>query len=75
MPPLSSRCRHFEVNWLNSHTCLCSGCQKTGHWFEKEGLVMWVLDQAIEDLENPSNSANRIEDMNVTENSVSSKAG
>ena len=43
-----SRCRHAKVNWLNTHSCHCLDCGKTGHWFEPEGLVMWVRDQKNE---------------------------
>ena len=75
MNQFSSRCRHFQVNWINSHTCQCFGCRKTGHWFEQEGLVMWVRDQAINDPENPTNSASQIQSINVAENSFSNKAG
>ena len=42
MSPNLLRCRHYEVKWLNSHCCKCSSCGKHGHWFENEGLVMWV---------------------------------
>ena len=75
MNQTSNRCRHFEVNWINSHTCRCSGCSKTGHWFEPEGLVMWVLEKANQDHEKTINSANQIQSMTVAENSLSSRAG
>ncbi|QEG23577.1 hypothetical protein [Mariniblastus fucicola] len=42
MSPNVSRCRHYQVKWLTSHSCRCSSCGKHGHWFENEGLVMWV---------------------------------
>ncbi len=34
-------CRHFEVEWLNSHTCNCQQCGKFGHYFE-EGFALWT---------------------------------
>ena len=48
MNALLSRCRHVQVNWLDTHSCHCLDCGKTGHWFELEGLVMWVRDQKNE---------------------------
>ena len=78
MNQFSSRCRHFQVNWINSHTCQCFGCSKTGHWFEQEGLVMWVRGQAIEvpeKPEEPANSSSQIQSNNVAKKSFPSKAG
>ena len=42
MNALLTRCRHEQVNWLDTHSCHCQDCGKTGHWFELERLVMWV---------------------------------
>jgi len=75
MSQFFSRCRHLHVNWINSHACQCSGCGKTGHWFENEGLVMWVRDQPVEDDRKPTVSANRIQGINVASHPFSSKAG
>jgi hypothetical protein len=36
------RCRHTDVTWIDSHSCRCGDCHKVGHWFENEGIVMWV---------------------------------
>ena len=48
MNALLTRCRHNQVNWLDSHSCHCLDCGKTGHWFELEGLVMWVRGKKSE---------------------------
>ena len=45
MNPNLLRCRHYQVKWLTSHSCKCSSCGKHGHWFENEGLVMWVREE------------------------------
>lgn len=42
MSPNLLRCRHYQVEWLNSHSCQCSSCGKFGHWFENAALVMWI---------------------------------
>ncbi len=34
-------CRHYSVEWLDSHTCSCYDCGKQGHWME-DGFVVWV---------------------------------
>jgi hypothetical protein len=34
-------CRHYEVRWLDAHTCHCGGCGKFGHYFE-EGYAIWT---------------------------------
>jgi len=34
-------CLHDEVEWLDSHRCLCNGCKKYGHYFE-EGYAIWT---------------------------------
>jgi hypothetical protein len=34
-------CRHFDVVWLDTHTCYCRGCGKEGHW-TKEGFAIWI---------------------------------
>ena len=34
-------CRHYDVDWLDSHTCNCRDCGRQGHWME-EGFVVWV---------------------------------
>ena len=48
MNALLTRCRHIQVNWLDTHSCHCQDCGKTGHWFEPEGLVMWVRGEKNE---------------------------
>ena len=48
MNALLTRCRHVQVNWLDTHSCRCQNCGKTGHWFEREGLVMWVRSKKSE---------------------------
>ena len=47
MSYISLRCRHTNVKWINSHSCRCKTCNKVGHWFENEGLVMWIRDDKI----------------------------
>ena len=42
MSPNLLRCRHFQVKWISSHACQCSGCGKVGRWYEEAGLVMWT---------------------------------
>lgn len=44
MSPNHLRCRHYNVDWIDSHSCQCKSCGKFGHWFENQGLVMWVRD-------------------------------
>ena len=74
MSQFFSRCRHLDVHWINSHTCQCAGCGKTGHWFEKEGLVMWVRNHANK--EHLKTTAEiRVHGRTVANNSLSSKAG
>ena len=34
-------CRHYEVQWLDTHTCHCARCGKFGHYFE-EGYALWT---------------------------------
>ena len=34
-------CRHWNVQWLDSHRCNCTNCGKYGHWFE-DGYVIWT---------------------------------
>ena len=48
MNAMLTRCRHVQVNWLDSHSCRCVDCGKTGHWFELQRLVMWTRCQKIE---------------------------
>ena len=48
MNALLSRCRHEQVSWLDTHSCRCLDCGKTGHWFELERLVMWTRGRKIE---------------------------
>ena len=50
MNALLTRCRHVKVNWVDSHSCRCLDCGKTGHWFELERLVMWVRGKKSETL-------------------------
>ena len=33
-------CRHWDVEWEDSHNCHCQACGKHGQWFE-EGYVLW----------------------------------
>ena len=33
-------CRHWNVRWLDSHTCRCHECGRTGRWYE-DGFVLW----------------------------------
>ena len=47
MNALLKRCRHVQVNWLDTHSCHCLDCGKTGHWFELERLVMWTRGQKL----------------------------
>lgn len=44
MSPVQT-CRHWDVNWLDTHTCNCNQCGKFGHWFE-EGFVLWRRDRS-----------------------------
>ena len=37
-------CQHWKVTWLDSHTCHCRDCGKTGHWYE-DGFVLWRRDE------------------------------
>jgi len=48
MSPNLLRCRHYQVEWLNSHSCKCSSCGKFGHWFENAALVMWIREDEKE---------------------------
>ena len=48
MNALLTRCRHIKVNWLDSHSCHCLDCGKTGHWFELERLVMWTRGRSVQ---------------------------
>ena len=32
-------CRHYEVRWIDSHTCHCKNCGRQGRWVD--GLVIW----------------------------------
>jgi len=48
MNALLTRCRHVKVNWLDTHSCHCLDCGKTGHWFEPERLVMWTRGRKID---------------------------
>lgn len=41
-------CRHYNVNWLDSHTCKCSDCGKHGQWTE-QGFAIWVRAEPKED--------------------------
>ncbi len=34
-------CRHYDVVWLDSHTCDCQDCGKQGHWMD-DGFVIWM---------------------------------
>ena len=33
-------CKHWDVEWLDAHTCCCNECGKLGQWYE-DGLVIW----------------------------------
>ena len=46
MDSMIPRCRHLRVKWLTSHSCQCANCGKHGHWYENEGLVMWVRQES-----------------------------
>ena len=48
MNALLTRCRHIRVNWLDTHSCTCLECGKTGHWFEMERMVMWTQSRKID---------------------------
>ena len=43
-------CRHYNVDWLDSHTCKCADCGKEGHWSE-QGFAIWVRKEPLEDRE------------------------
>ena len=47
MNALLTRCRHEQVSWLDTHSCRCLDCGKTGHWFEIERLVMWTRGRKV----------------------------
>jgi hypothetical protein len=34
-------CRHYSVQWIDSHTCNCQNCGKYGHYFE-DGFALWT---------------------------------
>ena len=34
-------CRHYDVVWLDSHTCNCKDCGRQGHWVD-DGFVIWM---------------------------------
>ena len=74
MSPTSTRCRHIQVNWTSSHSCQCQNCGKSGHWFEKEGLVMWLRDEALGTRTMATGIGGPI-DRNRSASAVSSKAG
>lgn len=41
-------CRHYNVEWLDSHTCKCGDCGKEGHWSE-QGFAIWVRKEPVRD--------------------------
>lgn len=81
MNPIFHRCRHTNVTWLDSHSCQCGDCHKVGHWFENEGIVMWVqakhkstqLGRGI-DLPATSEPASAVAPTAVVQNTVAQNA-
>lgn len=41
-------CRHYDVEWLGSHICLCRDCGKRGEWTE-QGFAIWIRTQPRQD--------------------------
>ena len=33
-------CQHWDVQWIDEHTCSCNHCGKLGHW-DEAGFVLW----------------------------------
>ena len=41
-------CRHYDVKWLDSHTCYCRDCGKQGQ-FTEQGFAIWIRTQPKKD--------------------------